>query len=58
MMKQFSNDKALQQNISLEMAKNLTAKWEKVELNRFRSALRPTSFREAKKALDRCLEEG
>jgi len=58
MKEQYSSDKATQMNISIVEAKKLSEKWERVEMNRFYSALRPNSFREAKKAFDFCLEAG
>jgi len=44
--------------MSLELLKNLTDTWEKVELNNFIRALRPKSFRLGKKAFDDCVEQG
>jgi len=58
MKEQYSSDKATQMNISFVEATKLSEKWERVEMNRFYSALRPNSFREAKKAFDFCLEAG
>jgi len=44
--------------MSNDALKNVTDIWKKLELNNLIRALRPKSFREGKKAFDKCLETG